>query len=96
MIFTTINTTGNEEHYYSVYKAVTYLEAIRVHCYRELCDTRKTSSMMYVKRSESKICRDIKSIVQPFLYLVLVFSYMFVLERLDTLLDAFCTIYLLT
>ena len=26
MIFTTINTTGNEERYDSVYKAVTYLE----------------------------------------------------------------------
>ena len=52
MIFTTINTTGNEEHYYSVYKAVTYLEVIRLHCYRELCDTQKNSIMMYVKRSE--------------------------------------------
>ena len=53
MIFITINTTGNEERYYSVYKAVTYLEVIRVNCYCGLCDTQKTSIMMYLKRSES-------------------------------------------
>ena len=53
MILTTINTTGDEERYYSVYKAVTYLEVIRVHCYCGFCGTQKTSSVMYVKRSES-------------------------------------------
>ena len=41
MIFITINTTGNEEHYYSSYKAVTYLEVIWVHCYCGLCDPKK-------------------------------------------------------
>ena len=74
MVFTTIDTTGNEERYYSVYKAVTYLKVIRVHCYCGLCDTRKTSSMMYLKRSELHIYTDIRSIIQHFLYLLLVFS----------------------
>ena len=53
MIFTTINTTDNEELYYSVYKAVTYLEVIRVHCYCGFCGTQTTSIMIYVKWSEA-------------------------------------------
>ena len=53
MIFTTINTAGNEERYHSLYKAVTDLEVIWVHRYYGLFGNRETPSMMYVKQSES-------------------------------------------